>query len=82
MELVLKHCQTEQGCNHFTELTSSNQKLLSVIGRDINKSVANLLGLIALLDEEGIADPDFKAIHIYLAQESKKLHFIVREVCC
>ena len=82
MELSLKHRKAEKNYNLINEFTFSKEKIMSVIGRDFNKSVANIVGLVALLkDETDNSDQDINTIHQYLSIEANKLNTLVKDLC-
>lgn len=81
MEFLIKASETKKDYNLIDELTSSKEKIVSVIGRDFNKSVANIVGLVALMDDPDTSDQDVKDIHRYLSIEANNLHLLVKNIC-
>lgn len=81
MELLINYPKVQKMNNHITELTTSNEKIISTIGRDFNKSVANINGLVSLLSDASASDPDVEIIHRYLSIEAHKLDFLVKDIC-
>ena len=81
MELLINYPKVQKMNNHITELTTFNEKIISTIGRDFHKSVANINGLVSLLNDVTAADPDVETIHRYLSIEARKLDFMVKDIC-
>ncbi len=63
------------------KLSFSKEKISKIIGRDFNKSVANIIGLVSLLDDTAISDQDFKTIQKHLDTEAKNLRLMVKDIC-
>lgn len=82
MELLLESNLSKKTLRSDNDVTIPIEKIISTIGRDFNKSVANIKGLISLLDNISVSDPDFKQIHHYLSAEALKLQYMVRDICC
>ncbi len=80
MELLIEY-KAEKQHSLVEELTTSKERIMCTIGRDFYKSVANINGLISLLNDGSAADPDFKQIHSYLSKEASKLQSMVKEIC-
>lgn len=78
MELLV---ESKKAYNVTDEGSFRDEKILSRIGRDFNKSVANINGLISLLDDLNTSDPDFKKIQHYLSSEALKLQVMVKDIC-
>ena len=63
------------------KLEFARENVVKTIGRDFNKSVANLNGLVALLNEGDTSAVETKQIHRYLTIEVKKLKAMVLNIC-
>lgn len=73
---------TTETYHHLVNETKiSNENVVKTIGRDFNKSVANLNGLIALLNEGNTSEMETEQIHRYLTIEVKKLKAMVLNIC-
>lgn len=81
MELIRTSVEAEKDHHLIDGRTFSEEKILCTIGRDFNKSVANINGLISLLNDLDIADPDYKRAQSYLSVEAHKLQFMVKDIC-
>lgn len=75
-------CNKAQKANHqINALTTSKEEIISTIGRDFYKSVANINGLVSLLNNAATSDSDVETIHRYLSIEAHKLDFLVKGIC-
>lgn len=81
MEFLIKSFETEKERKVIAELTSSKERIIKSVGRDFNRSVANIKGLVSLLEDDKISEEDFKSIQNYLAAEAKKLDVLVKDIC-
>ncbi len=81
MEFLIKSFETEIERKVIAELTSSKERIIKSVGRDFNRSVANIKGLVSLLEDDKISEEDFKSIQNYLAAEAKKLDVLVKNIC-
>lgn len=72
MALLVDYCKVKKTNTLINELTSSKEKIISTIGRDFHKSVANINGLVSLLKDVAASDPDAETIHRYLSIEANK----------
>lgn len=81
MELLLKHYNVKINTDIIDDLTFSKNQVINKVGLDFNRAVANMIGLVSLLDEEGTADPDFKTICKYLSIEAQNLNSMVKDIC-
>lgn len=81
MEFLIKSFETEKEGKVIAELTSSKERIIKSVGRDFNRSVANIKGLVSLLEDDKISEEDFKSIQNYLAAEAKKLDVLVKDIC-
>lgn len=81
MELLLEYPKPEKMHDLMNGPIHSNEKIISTIGRDFYKAVANINGLVSLLNDVTPNDPDFKQIHNYLSSEAIKLQFMVKDIC-
>lgn len=80
MEFLVNAFKTKKQYD-LSESLISKEQLQRTIGRDFNKSVANILGLVSLLDDGGISDPDFEDIRRYLSTEANNLDVMVKNIC-
>lgn len=81
MEFLVKPTDSKKEYNLTDELAFSKEQLLQKVGRDVNKSVANIVGLVSLLDDSNSKDLDFNKIRRYLSSEATNLHGMVKEIC-
>lgn len=81
MEILTKPLENRKTFSLVEEIYTSKEKIVKLIGRDFNKSVCNMIGLIDLLKDEDPASEDFKNIQKYLSKEASKLHTLVENVC-
>ncbi len=81
MELLLEYPKPEKMHTVINETTTSKEKIISTIGRDFYKAVANINGLVSLLNDVSSNDPDFRQIHNYLSSEATRLQFMVKDIC-
>ena len=80
MELELS--QITESCNNpVVENGNSKEYLVKTIGRDFNKSISNLNGLVSLLNDSSTSEADIEQIHLYLSIEVKKLRLLVLNIC-
>ena len=80
MEFLVKSFEAKKDHRLADELVFSKEQILRIIGRDFNKSVANIVGLVSLL-EDGVSDQDFDSIRSYLSKEATNLHVMVKGIC-
>lgn len=80
MEFLIKAFKTKKQYN-LAESLISKEQLQQTIGRDFNKSIANILGLVSLLDENSASDRDFEDIRRYLSTEATNLDVMVKKLC-
>lgn len=81
MELLIETNKVKKQDILVDEDLFSNEKIIKIIGRDFNKSVSNIAGLVSLLDDNDISEQDFKTIKNLLSVEAFKLRFMVKEIC-
>lgn len=81
MEFQIRSFEKRKDVNIIDELTASKQRIIKMIGRDFNKSVCNIIGLLNLLKDEDPASEDFKNIQKYLSKEASHLHTLVENEC-
>ncbi len=80
MEFLVKSFEAKKDHHLADELVFSKEQILRTIGRDFNKSVANIVGLVSML-EDGVSDQDFEIIRSYLSKEATNLHVMVKGIC-
>ncbi len=80
MEFLVNAFKTKKQ-HHLSELLISKEQLQQTIGRDFNKSIANILGLVSLLDENCTSGQDFEDIRRYLSTEANNLDVMVKNIC-
>ncbi len=80
MEFIIKPA-TAKKQHLLTEELVSKEQIRSTIGRDFNKSVANIRGLVSLLDEGFTSDRDLDYIRRYLSTEASNLDVMVKNMC-
>lgn len=80
MEFLVNAFKTKKQY-HLSESLISKEQLQQTIGRDFNKSIANIVGLVSLLDNNSASDPDFDNIRRYLSTEATNLDVMVKELC-
>lgn len=81
MEFLINAPLTKKQYHLVNQLSISKEQIQRIIGRDFNKSVANILGLISLLNAGFNSDQDLEDIHHYLATEANNLHLMVKKIC-
>ena len=81
MEFLIKPTSTKKQQHHFVEELISKEQIRSIIGRDFNKSVANILGLVSLLEEGFTTGRDLDDIRRYLSTEANNLDVMVKNIC-
>ncbi|MGI4750722.1 MAG: hypothetical protein ACRYFB_08815 [Janthinobacterium lividum] len=81
MEFLINAPLTKKQYHLVNQLSISKEQIQRIIGRDFNKSVANILGLISLLHAGFNSDQDLEDIHHYLATEANNLHLMVKKIC-
>lgn len=80
MEFIIKPA-TSKKQHHLVEESVSKEQIRSTIGRDFNKSVANIRGLVSLLDEGFTSGQDLENIRRYLSTEASNLDVMVKNIC-
>lgn len=80
MEFIIKPSPVKKHY-HIAEELVSKEQIRSMIGRDFNKSVANIRGLISLLDEGFTSGHDLEYIRSYLSTEASNLDVMVKNMC-
>ena len=80
MEFQYKNAEKKNEANIFGEITASKE-MMRVIGRDVNKSVCNLAGLVELLKDEDPAHEDFQNIQMHMNTEVTQLRRLIADMC-
>lgn len=80
MEFIIKPA-TAKKQQRTTEKLFSKEQIQSTIGRDFNKSVANIRGLVSLLEEGFTSGQDLDYIRRYLSTEASNLDVMVKNIC-
>jgi len=80
MEFIIKPA-TAKKHQRTTQESVSKEQLQSTIGRDFNKSVANIRGLVSLLEEGFTSGQDLDYIRRYLSTEASNLDVMVKNIC-
>ena len=81
MELQIQPRKLNRQYHLSDKLSFSKEKVIKIIGKDFNKSVANIIGLVSLLDDTAVSDQDFKTIQKYLTTEANNLNLMVKDIC-
>lgn len=80
MEFLVNAFKTKKEY-YSAESLISKEQLQQTIGRDFNKSIANILGLVSLLDDNCTSGQDFEDIRRYLFTEATNLDVMVKKLC-
>lgn len=79
MESLSENDQTGRAANSSTTLAAIQEKL-SQPGREFYDAVANMIGLVALLNDHNTSEPDLINVRQYLSVEAGKLAILVKGI--